>query len=118
VLTGLYLNLKHYWEKPTKHISAGTIITIPPGEGLHATTERLFDAGVISNPFKFKLLASLKGYDKRIKAGEYLLSASLSPKIILKMIVDGNVYLHKLTVPEGYNLRQIAALVSQEGFAN
>lgn len=118
VLTGLYLNLKHYWEKPTKHISSGTIITIPPGEGLQATTERLFDAGLISNPFKFKLLASLKGYDKRIKAGEYLLSASVSPKIILRMIVDGNVYLHKLTVPEGYNLRQIASLVSQEGFAN
>jgi UPF0755 protein len=118
VLTGLYLNLTHYWEKPNKPISSGVIITIPPGESLQTTTKRLFDAGLISNPFKFKLLASLKGYDKKIKAGEYMLSASVSPKIILKMMVEGNVRLHKLTVPEGYNLRQIAFLVSQAGFTN
>lgn len=33
-------------------------------------------------------------------------------------MVEGKVYLHKLTIPEGLNLQQIAALVAQAGFGN
>ena len=58
----------------------------------------------------------MKGYDKRLKAGEYLLSAAMTPRQILAIMVKGEVKLHKLTVPEGYNTYQIAELVSQAGF--
>ena len=114
MLTGLYLNLKHYWEKPTKPISSEIIITIPPGQGFRATAQQLNDAGLIRHPFKFRLLARLKGDDKKIQAGEYLLAPAFPPSKILQMMVDGKVYLYKLTVPEGYTLRQIAALIAQE----
>jgi UPF0755 protein len=33
-------------------------------------------------------------------------------------MVDGKVYLHRLTIPEGYNLIQIARAVETEGFAS
>lgn len=56
-------------------------------------------------------MARIKGFDKHLKAGEYLLSASMPPRRILEIMVKGAVNLHKLTVPEGYNIFQIAELV-------
>jgi UPF0755 protein len=112
-LTGLYLHLRHYGETPAEAVSLEKVLVIPPGQGLQTTAQRLHDAGLILHPFKFRILARLKGDDKRIQAGEYLFSPSFSPNKILRMMVDGKVRLYKLTVPEGYNLRQIADLVAQ-----
>lgn len=118
VLTGLYLNLRHYGATPAETEPAETFVVIPPGQGLRTTAERLHDAGLIRHPLQFRMLARLNRDDKRIQAGEYLFSPSFPPSKILQMMVDGKVYLHKLTVPEGYTLRQIAKLVAQENLAD
>jgi len=114
VLIGLYLGLQHYGTTPAEPVPAETFLVVPPGQGLQTTAQRLHEAGLIRHPFKFRMLARLKGDDKRIQAGEYLFSPSFPPSKILQIMVDGKVYLHKLTVPEGYTLQQIAALVAQE----
>ncbi len=90
-----------------------TFVTIRPGEGFGIISEKLLDAGVIQYPIKFECLARLKGYDKRIKAGEYRLSSTMPPSRILETLVDGKVFLCKLTLPEGYSLRQIASVVAE-----
>jgi len=118
VLIGLYLDLQHYGATPAEPTPVETVLVIPPGQGLRTTAERLHAAGLIHHPFKFRLLARLKGADKRIQAGEYLFSPSDPPSKILQMMVEGKVYLHKLTVPEGYNLHQIAGLVAQENLGD
>ena len=71
---------------------------------------------IIKNSLKLVIIARIKGYDKRLKAGEYLLSAAMTPREILTTMVKGEVKLHKLTVPEGYTIDQIAELVLQAGF--
>jgi len=93
-------------------------ITIPSGQRFEATLQQLFQAGMIKNPFKFKLLARIKGYDKRIQAGEYLLLTSTSPIKILEKLVSGKVRLHRLTIPEGYTLAQIAATIEENGWGS
>lgn len=115
VVAFLYADLQDFGRRPLREINAPKIVEIPAGEGLSAVARRLFDAGIISSSFKFKLLARLRGDDKRIKAGEYLLSPSISPNTILDATVAGKVYLHRLTVPEGYTLRQIAASIVKAG---
>lgn len=90
-------------------------VTITSGDGFNTTVSRLTTAGVIVHPTKFKLLARLKGDDKRLKAGEYVFSGSASPQQVLDILVKGSVKLYKLTVPEGYNLFQIAELVQAAG---
>ena len=72
--------------------------------------------GLIKQPFKFRLIARLKGFDKRIQAGEYLLATNMSPYEILQTLVDGKVNLYKITIPEGLNIYQIATLVAEAGF--
>ena len=116
-LTVFILNLRHYAQQPAGQTSEKVIILIPAGQSLKNTSEALFKNGIITSPFKFNLVARLKGYDKRLKAGEYLLAATMAPIQIMEKLVKGEVELYKLTVPEGLNIYQIADLVAQAGFA-
>jgi UPF0755 protein len=116
-LTVFILDLRHYAQQPAGQVSEKVMILIPAGQSLKVTAEALFKNGIITSPFKFNLVARLKGYDKRLKAGEYALSASMAPIQIMEKLVKGEVELYKLTIPEGFNIYQIADLVAEAGFA-
>jgi UPF0755 protein len=110
------LNLRHYAQQPAGQAPEKVVILIPAGQSLRTTTEALFKNGIITSPFKFNLVARFKGYDKRLKAGEYALSATMAPIQIMEKLVKGEIELYKLTVPEGLNIYQIADLVTRAGF--
>jgi UPF0755 protein len=114
--TALFINLKYYAERPTAPTAQKVVITIPSGQPLKTTAAVLFKNGIITSPLKFDVVARLKGYDKRLKAGEYALSATMTPIQIMEKMVKGQVELYKLTVPEGLNIYQIADLVDRAGF--
>ena len=93
-----------------------TVFNVPYGESFHAITLKLEQAGIVKHPAKLRWYARLNRYDKKIKAGEYLLSAAMTPREIMGTMIGGKIALHKITIPEGYNGRQIAAKVSENGF--
>jgi UPF0755 protein len=114
---GIYIELRMYADAPAEaNNSDKVVINVRQGQSLKTTADLLYQKSIIKNPLKLILVARIKGYDKRLKAGEYLLSAAMTPRQILKIMVKGAVKLHKLTVPEGYNTDQIAELVAQAGF--
>jgi UPF0755 protein len=114
---GAYLDIVSYAQKPPNTAPVETLVVVQSGQGFKSLSSVLYQKGVILNPFKFRLFARIKGYDKHIKAGEYMLSSAMTPEKILETMVDGKVHLHRLTIPEGYNLRQIARAVENAGFA-
>ena len=91
------------------------IVIINSGQGFKSFSEKLHKDGIIKDLYKFNLFARIKGYDKKVKAGEYILSPSMTPYKILQILVAGKVYLHKITIPEGYNIRQIASITAKAG---
>jgi UPF0755 protein len=111
------LDLRQYAHQPAGIDAENMAVNIPSGQTFKITMNILFKAGIIKSPFKFNMVARLKGYDKQLKAGEYALAASMSPIEILEKLVKGEVKLYKLTVPEGLNIYQIAELVAHAGFA-
>jgi UPF0755 protein len=117
-VAGVYLNIISYAQKPPNTKPVEQIVVVQSGQGFKALSNLLNQRGMILHPVKFRLFARIKGYDKSIKAGEYMLSSTMSPKKILETMVDGKVYLHRLTIPEGYNLKQIAQTVENAGFAS
>jgi len=117
-LSSVYLDLLQYADKPGDTDLMEKVVTVKPGQGFKAVSERLRESGIIKNPIKFKLFALIKGYDKRIKAGEYTLSSSMPPARILETMVSGKVRLYRITIPEGYNLRQLAAIIARAGFGS
>jgi len=112
------LELFNFAGTPGSSKSVEQIVTVPPGQGLKATATDLYDRGIIRSAFKFNLYARINGYDKKIKAGEYQVKPSSSPREILEMFVRGKVRLYKITIPEGYNLVQIADMMPGAGLVS
>jgi UPF0755 protein len=54
------------------------------------------------------------GDHRALKAGEYVFEETLSPRAVLQKMQRGEVVVHKLTIPEGWNRRQIQALLMAE----
>ncbi len=115
VLFSLLWRFHLYAGQPAGNDDTKKVVLVRPGQSFDATAENLYKMGIVKSPFKFKLLARFKGYDKQIKAGEYLFSPSMPPNTILTHLSKGKVRLHRLTVPEGYNIYQIASLVADSG---
>ena len=112
-LSCLFLDLLVYGDKRANADNSKKLVVILPGQNLSTIANYLNYTGIIKNPVKFKLLARIKGCDKKIKAGEYLLSSSMPPIKILETIASGKVRLYKITIPEGYNLKQVASIIAK-----
>lgn len=98
--------------------SKEALITVEPRQHLKTTADMLFDSEIIRKPSYFYLYARVFGYARRIQAGEYLLSGGMTPKQILEIMASGKIFLHKITIPEGYNLKEIAAVVAGAGLVS
>ena len=116
---GVIFELRIYANTPANlNTSQNVIVNVRPGQTLRITADILQRENIIKSALKFILIARIKGLDKHLKAGEYLLSAAMPPRKILEIMVKGAVNLHKLTVPEGFNIPQIADLVENAEFGS
>jgi UPF0755 protein len=97
----------------------GTVVrnvSFPPGSGIRKLANELKAGGVIRSSWHFVLLTRLRGEAHRLKAGEYRFSDDMTPDVILKKIVSGDVDYRKFALPEGYSMYQAAELLEQKGF--
>ena len=97
----------------------GTVVydaSFPQGSGVRKLANELKAAGVIRSSWHFVLLTRLRGAAHQLKAGEYRFNDTMTPDIILKKIVSGEVDYRKFTLPEGYSMYQAAELLDQKGF--
>ena len=94
--------------KPVEHESADQIISIEPGTGTQAIIARLGEAGIVRNPTALKIYLKLTGRATALKAGDYKFASPISPLQAIDKIVRGEVYLERVTIPEGYNRFEIA----------
>ncbi|MGA6925169.1 MAG: endolytic transglycosylase MltG [Desulfosarcina sp.] len=111
----LYMHLKSWADRPVGTAPMERLFTVVPGQGLKSTARALRQEGLISDALRFTILARLDKKDKLLKAGEYFFSTTMTPREILDQMVEGRVHLYRLTIPEGYNLVQIAAAVAAAG---
>ncbi|MBI5286353.1 MAG: endolytic transglycosylase MltG, partial [Deltaproteobacteria bacterium] len=83
-------------------------VIIPKGASFRIIAKDLEAVGVITNAERFSLLARLKGVWKKVKAVEYELHTSMTPLEVLDKLLKGQVKEYTITIPEGYNIREIA----------
>ena len=88
-------------------------VIIPKGANSRIVAQKLFESGVISRPFLFRLAARFKGLDKRLKAGEYQFEPHVSMAQVLNQINEGDIYYRKMTLPEGLMSSQIVELINE-----
>ena len=100
------------------HLSKDVIIKIKSGSSFYAAANSLREKGAIDSVRLFRIYAWVDGFQSKIKAGEYLIRPAMTTKEIATRVVKGDVIRHKLTIPEGYNLYQIAALLDERDIAD
>ncbi len=90
-------------------------IEIPRGSSFVKVTGILSEAGLVRNRLAFYLFARLKDAPRHIRAGEYELTSSMAPTVILDKLMRGEIKGYRVPVPEGSSIRQIASvLVAQK----
>lgn len=105
--------MARFASQPISTVQKHQTVHIRTGQDLGTTAVMLFDKGLITSVFKFKVLARYHGIERQLKAGEYVLSPHMSPNEIILSLVEGKVRLYRLTVPEGYAIYQIGELVEK-----
>ncbi|MCL5126535.1 MAG: endolytic transglycosylase MltG [Deltaproteobacteria bacterium] len=109
-----FLNTKQEAAAPGHEV----VVTIPKGASLSEVGGILQENGIISSKLVFKIVAFIRGEQRHVKAGDYLLKTGSDPGNVLDLLISGKTLVYTVTVPEGYNIFQIADLFEQKGIAS
>lgn len=88
-------------------------VDLPTGTSSESMAQTLEQKGVIRNRYAFLLLRVWK--KGRLKAGEYRFTDPASAMTVYTRIARGDVYTRAVTIPEGFNLYDIAAAIETAG---
>lgn len=103
---------------PASRDSSVKLIYVQKGTSFRVVASNLEKAGVVKDSDSLVWAASLLGAYKKIKAGEYELMATMTPMEVLEILIKGRVKRHLVTIPEGYNVREVALVMGAAGLAD
>lgn len=90
-------------------------VVVARGASFRVIAANLEKAGVIRDAEAFSFAARMFGAYRKVRAGEYEFSGSMPLMEILDALVDGRVKKYQVTIPEGYNVYEVAAALAQAG---
>ena len=93
-----------------------TFVEIAPGTGTRAMAAQLQKSGVIRSRYGFDLLHLID--HRKLQAGEYRFDHPAPMTEVYARIARGDVYTIALTIPEGYNIFDIAQAVATAGLGS
>jgi UPF0755 protein len=88
-------------------------VTVPQGASFSVAADSLANKGFIQWPGLFRAYAMLRGDDRSIQPGTYALQHGMSYADLLHALQEGEGLERRVTIPEGYALRDIVPLLSQ-----
>jgi UPF0755 protein len=94
---------------------AEQLVEIPAGSATRTIGDRLVAAGVVRDPLTFRAALLVSGQARVLKAGEYRFDRPLTALEAIGKIARGDVYVVTVTIPEGLNIREMAALAESRG---
>lgn len=89
------------------------MFTVAPGAGIKAIARSLQSQGLIRNSFIFTVMTQQSGLDKKIQAGDFRLSPSLSSKEIATRLSKGVEDIW-ITIPEGKRAEEVADILKDK----
>lgn len=94
------------------------VVEIKSGSSFSHVASQLHQSGIIKDARLFSLLARWRKATKQIRAGEYLFESSARPDDILARLTTGDIRKFQVTIPEGFNLKEIAARLEKTGIGS
>lgn len=104
-------------KSPFKVKNENVKFSVNEGDTLFNVISKLKDKELIKNEFLFKVYIKNNNLDTNIKPGEYYLKNDTSIRNFVEMLNKGSKEstLLKITIPEGYDIEQMAKLMEEKG---
>lgn len=115
---------KSYYNKQFLAVNAANpeeiLVEIPKGSTSTKISNILFEKGLIKNKSIFKIAIKNKEAGNKLKAGNYVLNTGMDVYEIIDELTKGskNENVERFTIPEGYEIRQIADKLSEQGLVD
>lgn len=104
--------------KPLKILDS-QVVDVKEGDSFYSIINSLSNENKIKSPFIIKIYAKLTGLDLEVVPGSHTLDKGMSVKDIAKTLKDtNNANEITLTIPEGFNIEDIAARVEEKGICS
>ena len=101
-------------KKPLK-ISELEVVNVEEGDSFYSVINSLSNEKKIKSPFIIKIYAKLTGLNLEVVPGSHTLEKGMSVKDIAKTLKDtNNANAITLTIPEGFNVENIATRVAEK----
>jgi UPF0755 protein len=100
-------------DQPLALPADGYVLDIESGTPFAGIVRHLYDDGVIRWREPMLWYARYTGLASDVKAGEYLLAPTLTPRGLLDLLVAGRVRLHAVTFVEGWSFAQMLATLAR-----
>jgi UPF0755 protein len=95
-----------------EHVS----LIIPRGASVARIADMLTEAGVITQPTKFRAAVRFTFADRTLQAGEYAFEPGISMREAIKKMTGGDIMHRTVTLPEGLTVAEITArLMATDG---
>lgn len=114
VLTLLLAGACAWWLHSSLKLKAASVdLHIESGTSARSVAQAIADAGVQANPILLYWWFRLSGESRQIKAGNYEIERGISPRRLLRKLVNGEEALRTLILVEGWNFTQVRAALAK-----
>lgn len=123
VLTALVAGAGGYWivarylafaDTPIAGVQPGTSVVIERGDSFVTALGKLYQAGVPGGQeLEWQALSRQLGVAGRLHVGEYALEPGVTPRELLMRMRGGKVVGHRVTIVEGWNIRELRAALAR-----
>jgi UPF0755 protein len=109
-----YQRYMGFADAPLDGTAPGKSVEVAPGDSLARVVGHVRAAGVATgSATEWQLLARQMGASGRIQVGEYSLEPGTTPRDLLGRMRDGRVIRHRITIVEGWNIRELRAALAK-----
>ncbi len=88
---------------------------VEPGTSFTSVVQELEARGLVRRAWTLRLYARSTGQDRRVQQGTYEFATGTPPIDLLRALARGDVLAFSITIPEGFNLWQVAGAFDSVG---
>lgn len=115
IMLGIFLIFSQFF---MTYQTPSHIVTIDKGANLHGIAQTLYENQAIKNKYAFIIFSYLNRSTSSLKAGTYAIPPRTSIYRLHHILEKGLQRLTKITIPEGFNIYQIANVLQENKIIN
>ena len=107
--------IAYYAYNTSSSTAKAVIVDIPRGSSVKEIGQILDDQGLLTYDIRFPVVARLSGKSNSLQAGEFEVPPGKTVLELIDFLVSAKPVQYAVTIPEGYNIKDTAALLEEKG---